>query len=166
MKSKEYPLNFGNLPEIKVAAKTSDMSVEIATMQNGYSPFRSNIMPSFVSAPQTTVEDLPGVPDYQGLSTGMYKANSHFFIQARDNFSNKLLDGPMGEIQVIETYAQGGEFAIHLFGQAVRLPYKAGISRVQKEVQTIHGVGHATVTSNSAKSLMSGVTVLVTMVMT
>lgn len=158
MKSKEYPLNFGNLPEIKVAAKTSDISAEIATMQNGYSPFRSNIMPSFVSAPQTTVEDLPGVPDYQGLSTGMYKANSHFFIQARDNFSNKLLDGPMGEIQVIETYAQGGEFA-------VRLPYKAGISRVQKEVQTIHGVGHATVTSNSAKSLMSGVTVLVTMVM-
>ena len=73
-------INFGNLPEIKVSAKTSDMlSMEIATMQNSHPHFRPNIIPSFVSVPQTTVKDLPGILVYQGLITGTCKANSNFF---------------------------------------------------------------------------------------
>ena len=119
-------------------------------------------MPSFANASQTTTVDLPGIMDYQGLSTGIYKANSHFFIQARDTFSNMLLDGPLNEIQVIEIDALGGEFVIHLFGKSVTLPFKAGIAEVQKEIQKIHGVGFVTINSNSAKSLVPGVTVSAT----
>ena len=150
------------MPEIIVAHKTFDISVEIETIQNGLSPFRTKILPSFVNASATTTVDFPGIMDYQGLSNGVYKANSHFFIQARDTFSNNLLDGPLNEIQAIEIDAQEGEFVIHLFGKSVRLPFKAGIADVQKEVQKIHGVGFVAVTANSAKSLVPGVTVSAT----
>ena len=72
-------MNYRNFSEIVVAYKTFDILVEIERLQNRFSPFHTKILPSFVNALQITTINLPGIMDYQGLSTGIYKAKSYFY---------------------------------------------------------------------------------------
>ena len=94
-----------------------------------------------------------------------YKSKTHFSIQARDANSNDIIDGPLGEVQIIESSAASqinGFFEVTFFGSTVRFEASAFTAEVEKGLQSIPGVGAVKVSSNSAKDLVIGKTVAVT----
>ena len=44
--------------------------------------------PSAITYSITKARDHPGVRHFEGLRTGVYKSDSQFFVQSRDEFSN------------------------------------------------------------------------------
>ncbi len=158
-------INFGNLASIVVTNMDSSIFVVAETEEDGTSPFRIFVSPAEPSPKTTTVYDYQGMLNFEGLSTGVYKSDSHFFVQSRDEFSNEILDGPLNEIQIIETSSTsqiGGLFEVSIFGTTVRVHASAFTSELEKILRSIPGVGSVSVSSNSAKDLVPGKTVAVT----
>jgi copper chaperone CopZ len=164
-KSPDSLTNFGNLPPLEITVVDGSLSARVETVQDGESPYRMNVVPSAVSAENVVAYDNPSVPHFEGLSTGIYKSKTHFFIQARDAHSNDIIDGPVGEVQIIESFAASqinGFFEVTFFGSTVRFDASAFTAEVEKGLQSIPGVGAVKVSSNSAKDLVIGTTVAVT----
>ena len=166
-KSAKSLVNFGNLPPIEVVVDSmpESISVHVESVEEGDSPFQVFVSPAAPSSAKTTAHHHPGVRHFEGLSSGVYKSDSHFFIQSRDEFSNEIQDGPLNEVQIIETSSSspiGGYFEISLFGTTQRVPASAFPSDLEKSLQSIPGVGALTVSSNSARDLVHGTTVSVT----
>jgi hypothetical protein len=112
-----------------------------------------------------TAHDHKGVRHFEGLSTGVYKSDSHFFLQSRDEFSNEVQDGPLQEVQIIETSSSsqiGGFFEVAIFETKIRIHASAFTSELEKLLRSIPGLGSLTVSSNSAKDLVAGKAVAVT----
>jgi hypothetical protein len=157
--------NFGNLPSVEVSGAHDSISVDVETVQNGQSPFRALVLPGLPSNKDTTAYDYSNVDNFEGLSTGTYQKQSHFYLQARDENWNEVVDGPLNEVQIIETSAYsniGGRFEVTMFGHTRRFDASSFISDVEKGLQTIPGVGSVSVTSNSAKDQVIGKTAAVT----
>lgn len=158
-------INFGNLTPIEVVNVDSSISVDVETVEDGTSPFRVFVSPAEPAPTETTVYDYNGVRHFEGLSTGVYKSDSHFFIQSRDEFSNEIIDGPLREVQIIETSSSsqiGGFFEVSMFETKVRVHASAFTSELEKKLISIPGVGSLTVSSNSAKNLVVGKSAAVT----
>ena len=156
--------NYGNLP-LLTASSHGDASVRIDTVEDGRSPFRVLVKPAESRAAQSTAYDYDGVASYEGLSTGVYKTESHFFVQARDEFSNAVDDGPLREVQIIETASSSqiaGFFVLTARGKTVTFGASASVAEVEKDLRRSLGLGMVDVTSNSAKDLVVGKTVSVT----
>ena len=156
--------NYGNLPPFEVFVEGS-ITALVETIQDGDSPYRMKVSPSTVSGEKVIAYDNPGVEHHEGLSTGVYKSLTHFFLQARDEHSNDINTEPIGEIQIIETSAASqinGFFDVTIFDHTVRFDASAFIAEVEKGLQSIPGVGTVTVSSNSAKDLVIGKSVTVT----
>ena len=163
-KSPDSLMNFGNLPPFEISVDGS-ITARVETIQDGESPYRMNVSPSAVSAENVVAYDNPGVTNMEGLSTGVYKSSTHFFIQARDAHSNDISDEPVGEVQIIETSATSqinGFFEVTFFGSTVRFDASSFTAEVEKGLQSIPVVGAVTVSSNSAKDLVIGKAVDVT----
>ena len=101
-KSSNSLFNFQNLPPIEASNVDGSISVLVETVEEGNSPFRVFVSPAEPSLAKTTAHDHPGVLHFEGLSTGVYKSESYFFVQSRDiKFSNEIQDGPLREVQII-----------------------------------------------------------------
>ena len=73
--------NFGNLPPLGTSNVDENIiSVTIETVQDGASPFRVDVSPNESVPANTTAYDDQGVRHYEGLSTGVYKSDTHFYI--------------------------------------------------------------------------------------
>ena len=123
----------------------------------GSSPFRALVSPAEPSAPHSAAFDSPGVLHHEGLSKGVYKANTNFAIQLRDQYDNKVSEGPLPEIQIIEitsTSPLGGTFDIGYDDSSVTLPAGSGIAVVEEAIQSLPGIGAVTVTTNAAKDIV------------
>jgi len=164
-KSSNSLVNFGNLPPIEASNIDGSISVLVETVDEGNSPFEVLVSPAGPSSAKTTAHDHPGVLHFEGLSTGVYKSDSHFFVQSRDNFSNEIQDGPLSEVQIIETSSSsqiGGYFEVSMLGAKIRAHASAFTSELEKSLQSIPGVGALTVSSKSAKDLVVGKAATVT----
>ena len=162
-KSSNSLTNFGNLPLIGVSnVDDSIITVTSGAISDGASPFRVLVSPSEATSANTTAHDYQ---DEHGLSTGIYKTDAHFIIQSIDEYSNEIQDGPLREVQIIETSSSsniGGHFELSLFGNTTRLQSNASPMQLEKALQSIPGVGSVSVSSNSVKDLVVGKTVAVT----
>eukprot|EP00804_Cyclotella_cryptica_P021433 CCRYP_005783-RA/>CCRYP_005783-RA protein AED:0.00 eAED:0.00 QI:831/1/1/1/1/1/3/2372/6166 len=157
--------NFGNLPLFEAFDVHESISVSIDPVQNGRSPFRSLVSPAEPATHLTTAFDYANVENFGGLSVGTYKSPTHFFLQAQDCYSNKVNDGPLSDVQIIETFSSsniGGSFEVSILGEKLRFGASAFLSEVEKELQSIPGVGSVTVSSKSAKDKVVGKTAAVT----
>ena len=164
-KSANSLMNFGNLPPFEVGQADASISVVVETVKDGTSPFRVLVSPAESSSVTTTAHNHPGVRHFEGLSTGVYMSNTYFFIQSRDEFSNEIEDGPLREVQIIETSSSsqiGGFFEVSIFDTKVRVDASAFTIELEKSIQSIPGVGSLEVSSNSAKDLIAGKTATVT----
>ena len=158
-------INFGNLAPFEVPHVDASISITVETEQDGTSPFRVYVTPAEPAPEKTTVYDHKGVRHFEGLSTGVYKSDSHFFIQSRDEFSNEIIDGPLNEVQIIETSSSsqiGGLFEVSIFGKKLRVDASAFTNELEKSLRSVPGVGSLSVSSNSAKDLVPGKTASVT----
>jgi len=145
--------NFGKLPLIEAAFCDPGLAVFAEKIADGRSPFRVYVDPSKPIAANSTVEGIP--------SFTVFKSTSNLFIQARDEFSNRITRGPRSEIQIIETSSQsslGGFFSITYGGNTVQIPYNAGLDYVKDALESLPGIGVVSVTSNGAKDLIDGYT--------
>jgi len=162
-KSSNSLTNYGDLPLIGVSnVDESIITVTSDTLSDGVSPFRVPVSPSEATSANTTAHDYQ---DEHGLSTGVYKTDTHFIIQSRDEYSNEIQDGPLREVQIIETSSSsniGGYFELSLFGNTTRLQANASPMQLEKALQFIPGISSVSVSSNSAKDLVVGKTVAVT----
>ena len=164
-KSPNSLVNFGNLSPLQTSLIDASIYVEVETIEDGSSPYRVWVKPSGTASSKITAYDHGGVPHFEGLTTGVYKTDSHFFVQSRDEFSNAIQDGPLKEVQIIQTSSSsqiGGFFEISMYGKTVRIEASAFTSELEKHLQSIPGIGSVTVTSNSAKDLVVGKTISVT----
>eukprot|EP00970_Alexandrium_tamarense_P002964 scaffold427_cov103-Alexandrium_tamarense.AAC.19 len=157
--------NFGNAPQMEASQVHESVVVMVETVEDGDSPFRTFVSPSRPSFESITAYDYPGTTHFEGLSTGVYKSETNFYLQARDKFANTINDGPLSEVQIIETISSsqiGGRFEVSLLDKTVRFEGSAFISELEKGLRSVPGVGSVKVTSNSVKDLIVGKTVVVT----
>ena len=164
-KSPNSLINFGNLSPLQASNIDRVISVAVETETDGVSPFRVLVKPAESSPRMMTAHDHKGVRHFEGLSTGVYKSDSHFFLQSRDEFSNEVQDGPLQEVQIIETSSSsqiGGFFEVAIFETKIRIHASAFTSELEKLLHSIPGLGSLTVSSNSAKDLVAGKAVAVT----
>ena len=69
------------------------------------------VVSAAVSPKHSTAVDQPGVFGYQGLRSGTYNESSRFTIESRDRFSNRVLVGPLKEVQVVTTQCEPSPIA-------------------------------------------------------
>lgn len=93
--------NYGNLPPIQISSTTLSSS-SVTELINGYSPFSASVAAVIVSASNTTAIDQRFTSGDNGLHGGIYLDESSFIIESRDMFTNRVLLGPVKDIQVIE----------------------------------------------------------------
>ena len=96
--------NFGNLPQLTVVQRAANITIDISTLQDGFTPYRVLVSPNIPSAEYTHAFDHPGLPLFEGKTTGIYSTKSSFKIQMKDKFSNFVHDGPVSEVQVTIIY--------------------------------------------------------------
>ena len=151
-RSPKSTYNFGNLPSLEVSDSHASITVTIATVQNGHSPFRVMVSPAGPSTHSTLAYDL---------SNGTYNTLNKFYLQARDNHLNTVVSGPLNEVQIIETSAHsnlGGRFEVSVLGYTLRFEATAFLSEIEMGLQSVPGIGSVTVTSNSVKDEVLGKT--------
>ena len=164
-KSSNSLSNFGDLPLIGMSNVDDGISITVESVSDGASPFKVLVSPAQPSSANTMAYDHEGVLHYEGLSTGVYKSNTHFYIQSRDEYSNEIQDGPLSEIQIIETSSSttiGGYFEVTMFDTTVRFSANASPMELEKSLQSMPGIGLVSVSSKSAKDLVVGKTVDIT----
>ena len=156
--------NYGDLPLLVVTSSTTHPLVAssgpfsfVRELTQGISPFSAYVEALTISAAHTTAVDSAGVPGYEGLSTGIYLDSSAFVIDQRDVFDNRVLYGPIDEVQIIETYvSQGGTtlsgtFVVSYQGHSVELAAQAGIAVLEMALESLPSIGNVTVSTNSVK---------------
>ena len=92
--------NYGNLSELSVVYSNANISVSIATIQDGFTPYRALVRPSIPSATHTFASDYPGIPRFEGKRTGIFGTKSNFKVHMVDKFLNGINSGPVSEVQV------------------------------------------------------------------
>jgi hypothetical protein len=155
--------NYGDLPSIQIAS-TSLSSFNVTTVTNGYSPFSASVEAIIVNAAATTAIDQLYTNGESGLHTGIYLDNSAFTIESRDEYSNRVLLGPVKDVQVIETVGGysgeldlSGSFSVTFEGHSVEVAAQASIAEMQAAIESLPTVGAVEVTTNGATT-SSGLT--------
>ena len=172
-------MNFGDLPTIVATTKSGNCSAVVyaggtpslgglATF-DGVSPFVADIAHAEVSAEFSTAEDRVGVAGADGLHTGIFGFDTGFTIVARDKYGNRVYEGPLAEVQVVETWAQGGtysslagSFELSFAGATATIPAGAGPADVEGALEALPSVGAVTVTTHGVNDLVAKRTVLAT----
>lgn len=170
---RRHALTYGDLPPLVVTATFTDASSsgasanasaavysggnpspDGAATQGGSSPFsrRAKVASAAVSAAHTTASDSPGVHGRQGLRSGTYNATSAFVVESRDRFSNRVLVGPLAEVQVVTTACAppcnlAGAFTLSYQGHSVELEAGVGIAELESSLEALSTVGALTVTT-------------------
>jgi hypothetical protein len=129
----------------------------VATV-DGVAPFASVVYPNAVSAPNCTAVDLSGVAGRDGLKTGFFERASSFIIEARDAFGNMNPYGPRAEVQVVDVFSNtpaaanhsGNAFSLSYLGEAVEVPFGAGVKDLEDLLESLPEVGAVTVTTTGA----------------
>jgi hypothetical protein len=147
--------NFGNLPTVFATADdpskiSASNGVAVA---DGLSPFRADITYASLSAVHTTAVDTAST-NLNGLSTGVYQSDTFFTIEARDEFSNRITQGPIKEVQIVQTSTtgnsvMGGTFDLSFEGDSVSFDYNAGPMEVKLGLENLPDVGAVSVSTNS-----------------
>jgi len=121
---------------------------------DGSSPFSKShsVVSSKVSSAHTTAADSPAAYGQQGLRTGTYNATSRFVIESRDEFSNRVLVGPLKERQIVTTQCSPpcnllGSFTVSYRGHSVELDSGAGIAELESALEALDTLGAVTVTT-------------------
>jgi hypothetical protein len=125
---------------------------------DGVAPFASVVYPNAVSAPNCTAVDLSGVAGRDGLKTGFFERASSFIIEARDAFGNMNPYGPRAEVQVVDVFSNtpaaanhsGNAFSLSYLGEAVEVPFGAGVKDLEDLLESLPEVGAVTVTTTGA----------------
>ncbi|CAM9504695.1 unnamed protein product, partial [Discosporangium mesarthrocarpum] len=165
----EHLLNYGDMPAISV--KTAPIlslhnttvrvyssgvpSKDAVATQDGASPFAPLVSPGAVSPIHSTAVDNDGVADKQGLSTGYFESQTSFSIEARDRFGNRVYEGPLKEVQIIEVATSGGgnlegHFVISYLEHSIDISAGASLSALEAAIEGLNSVGAVTVTTMSA----------------
>merc|ERR1719502_276402 len=150
--------NYGDLPALVVIEdlqKPLDSS-HVSETTKGVSPFKFQVEALTINAVHTTAVDSDGVAGSNGLSTGIYLDSSSFRIESRDIYDNRVLVGPINEVQIIETYSDNslnisGSFTISYKGYSVELKAHAGIDEMESSLESLPSLGAVDVTTNSVK---------------
>ena len=159
--------NYGDLPALTAEWNaTMDCSLKIyagglgGVSQNGFayqdgvSPFVADIQYTDVSDPHVTAVHQKSVAGFDGLDTGIFESQTTFTIEARDRFSNRVMEGPLTEKQIIETKSNGtlaGTFTVGFKGSSVELAYNAGPADLEAALESLPDIGAVTVTTESVK---------------
>ena len=121
---------------------------------DGLSPFVADIKYTDVSPAHSTPVDQPHVTDYNGLSTGVFEFQTSFTIEARDKFSNRVEEGPLKEVQIIQTKfnsTPAGTFTVSYKGSSASLAAKAGPADLEAALESLPDIGAVTVTTQGVK---------------
>lgn len=163
----EHYLNYGDMPAIVIessstlAASAVDTvvysggipSTGSAATQDGASPFVPVVSPGVVSSEASTPVDADGVADQAGLESAYYEATTSFQIESRDSFGNRVEDGPLKEIQIIELSTDpfggglSGSFEVSFQGHSVGLEVGASLAEVEAAIEGLSSVGAVTVST-------------------
>ena len=162
--------NYGDLPglvphvtnmtasdplEIKVLNSAGGMSATGFEVHNGVSPFVADIIYAPLSPAHSTAIDQTGVAGSDGLSTGIYQHQTSFKIEGRDEFSNRVMETPLKEVQVIETFFNSTVdtkyFSVSFLGTSAEFPEEAGIADMETLLEGLPYVGAVTVHTESTK---------------
>lgn len=170
----EHYLNYGDMPTI-VIERSSSMpagvdtavhsggvpSIDGVATQDGASPFAPVVSPGLVSSEASTPVDADGVADQAGLGSAYFEATTSFQIESRDSFGNRVFDGPLKEVQIIEIATDpfggvlSGSFEVSFQGHSVGLEVGASLANVEAAIEGLSSVGAVTV--STASVLNSGV---------
>ncbi|CAM9800578.1 unnamed protein product [Ectocarpus sp. 6 AP-2014] len=164
----EHYLNYGDMPAMviqpsfrmalhNVTARVysgGTPSADAAITQDGASPFVPVVSPGVVSWEASTPVDEDGVVDKDGLSSAYYEAPTSFQIESRDSFGNRVFDGPVKEVQIIEVSTTlggvlAGSFEVSYQGHSVGLDAGASLAEVEAAIEGLSSVGAVTVSTAS-----------------
>lgn len=165
----EHYLNYGDMPDIVIEASSTmagTVTLEVlsgdnngAATQHGASPFAPVVTSGVVSAEDSTPVDSDGVADQGGLASAYFEAATSFEIESRDMFGNRVVDGPLKEVQIIElrtttfdgilSGALTGSFEVSFQGHSVGLDVGASLAEVEAAIEGLPSVGAVTVSTAS-----------------
>ncbi len=149
----EHYLNYGDMPSIVFSSSTTTGSV--VSTQDGASPFAPVVSPGAVSSEASTPVDADGVADEAGLGAAFFEAPTSFQIESRDSFGNRVFDGPVKEVQIIEITTDpaggilSGTFEVSYQGHGVEVDVGASLAEVEAAIEGLPSVGAVTVTTAS-----------------
>lgn len=164
----EHYLNYGDMPAIVIESSPNmtlhnvtgrvysggTPSADAAATQNGASPFAPVVSPGVVSSEASTPVDEDGVVDRAGLESAYFEATTYFQIESRDSFGNRMFNGPLKEVQIIEIAttlggALAGSFEVSYQGHSVGLDAGASLANVEAAIEGLSSVGAVTVSTAS-----------------
>lgn len=164
----EHYLNYGDMPAIVIQSSANmtlhnvtarvysggTPSADAAPTQDGASPFAPIVSPGAVSWEASTPVDEDGVVDKAGLSSAYFEAATSFQIESRDSFGNRVFDGPIKEVQIIEIATTfggvlAGSFEVSYQGHSVGLDAGASLAEVEAAIEGLSSVGAVTVSTAS-----------------
>lgn len=152
----EHYLNYGDMPAIVVERSSSlpvAVTTEVLLTQDGASPFVPVVSPGVVSSEASTPVDAVGVADQAGLGSAFFEATTSFQIESRDSFGNRVEDGPLKEVQIIEIATNSmngvlsGSFEVSFQGHSVGLEVGASLAEVEAAIEGLSSVGAVTVST-------------------
>lgn len=164
----EHYLNYGDMPAIVIDSSPNmthhnvtarvysggTPSADAAATQDGASPFAPVVAPGVVSWEASTPVDADGVTDKAGLGYAFFEATTSFQIESRDSFGNRVFDGPLKEVQIIEIAATlggalAGSFEVSFQGHSVGLDAGASLANMEAAIEGLSSVGAVTVSTAS-----------------
>lgn len=167
----EHYLNYGDMPAIviepsptiptdgsvtMVVFSSGSPSTDGVLTQDGASPFVPVVSPGVVSSEASTPVDADGVADQAGLGAAYFEATTSFQIESRDSFGNRVEDGPLKEVQIIEIATNPfggvlteGSFEVSFQGHSVGLEVGASLAEVEAAIEGLSSVGAVTVSTAS-----------------
>ena len=152
----EHYLNYGDMPAIVVERSSSlpvAVTTEVLLTQDGASPFVPVVSPGVLSSEASTPVDAVGVADQAGLGSAFFEATTSFQIESRDSFGNRVEDGPLKEVQIIEIATNSmngvlsGSFEVSFQGHSVGLEVGASLAEVEAAIEGLSSVGAVTVST-------------------
>lgn len=164
----EHYLNYGDMPAIVIESSPNmtlhnvtarvysggTPSADAAATQDGASPFAPVVAPGNVSWEASTLIDEDGVVDKAGLGSAYFEATTSFQIESRDSFGNRVFNGPIKEVQIIEIATTlggslAGSFEVSYQGHSVGLNAGASLADVEAAIEGLSSVGAVTVSTAS-----------------
>jgi hypothetical protein len=154
---------FGDLPSILLTDSTgviSPASMTNTEITKGTSPFASVVVAETITAVTCTAVDSMGVAGQNGLSTGIYQDLTSFRVESRDAYSNRVLLGPVREVQIVEVFSNAstnisGSFSVSYGDKTVTLAVGVGLDDFQAALQSSLFLGAIEVSTTAAATSTS-----------
>jgi hypothetical protein len=164
--SRDYLETFGDLDKVMVSATNNSVLVvnSVTELQKGRSPFAAYVTAEDVSAEHSTAIDFNGVAGYDGLHKGIYESVTRFYIESRDESSNRVLNSyPRVERQILELTCPSGDMfkdtasftMSYLDGEPIVVAGLSSVAHLELQLQDIAHMSGSTVMTNSARLLVT-----------